>query len=94
MWRCKWIELHVKKLNSQALKYEKELAEYDYRKQLEFLKFSIDDFGVKSVPVSDSIYRNRVMKRKKRKRAEECDLSSYVSNHNIFSYYGMSFIGL
>ncbi|KAK7340470.1 hypothetical protein VNO77_21174 [Canavalia gladiata] len=86
-WRCKWIELQLKKLNSLALKYDKELAAYDYRKQLEFSKFTVDDFNVKSVPISDGIRRNKVMKRKKRNKAEECDLSSYVSNHNIFSYY-------
>ncbi|KAJ1443685.1 hypothetical protein SESBI_00281 [Sesbania bispinosa] len=87
MWRCKWIELQLKKLNFQALKYEKELAAYDYKKEVEFSRFTMEGFGVKSVPISDGIYKNKVMKRKKRKRAEECDLSSYVSNHTIFSYY-------
>ncbi|KAH1156123.1 hypothetical protein AAZX31_18G233100 [Glycine max] len=86
-WRCKWLELQVKKLNSVALKYDKELAAYDHRKQLEFSKFSIDDLNVKSVPIYDGIHTNKVMKRKKRKKAEESDLSSYVSNHSIFSYY-------
>ncbi|KAK7394556.1 hypothetical protein VNO78_15087 [Psophocarpus tetragonolobus] len=86
-WRCKWLELQVKKLNSLALKYDKELATYDYRKQLEFSKFTIDDLNVKSVPVYDAIRGNKVMKRKKRNKAEERDLSSYMSNHSIFSYY-------
>lgn len=82
-----WMELQVKKLNSLALKYDKELAAYDYKKQLEFSKFTVDDLNVKSVPVYDGIHRNKVMKRKKRKKAEERDLSSYVSKHSIFSYY-------
>lgn len=84
-----WMELQVKKLNSLALKYDKELAAYDYKKQLEFSKFTVDDLNVKSVPIYDGIHRNKVMNRKKRKKAEERDLSSYVSNHSIFSYYGM-----
>lgn len=86
--------MQLKKLNSQSMKYEKELAAYDYKKQLEFLKFAVDGFDVKSVPISDGSQRNKVMKRKKRKRAEECNLSSYVSNHSIFSYYGMTLLGL
>ncbi|TKY65241.1 hypothetical protein E2542_SST08099 [Spatholobus suberectus] len=86
-WRCKWLELQVRKLNSIALKYDKELAAYDYKKQLEFSKFTVDDFNVKSVPIYDGIRRNKVMKRKKRNKAEEHDLSSYVSNHSLFSYY-------
>ncbi|KAG6630563.1 hypothetical protein CIPAW_13G027500 [Carya illinoinensis] len=54
MWRCKWLELQIKELQSQALK------------QL----------------------RNKVMMRKKRKRVEETvDVMSYMSQHNLFSYY-------
>ncbi|XP_014496601.1 uncharacterized protein LOC106758176 isoform X2 [Vigna radiata var. radiata] len=86
-WRCKWLELQVKKLNTLALKYDKELAVYDHRKQLEFSKFTIDDLNVKSVPIYDGIGRNKVMKRKKRNKAEERNLSSYISKHSIFSYY-------
>ncbi|KAL2330055.1 hypothetical protein Fmac_017636 [Flemingia macrophylla] len=86
-WRCEWLELQVKKLNSLALKYDKELMAYNYRKQLEFSKFTTDDINVKSVPIYDGIHRNKVMKRKKRSKAEEHDLSSYVYNHSLFSYY-------
>ncbi|GFZ00700.1 hypothetical protein Acr_14g0003350 [Actinidia rufa] len=35
MWRCKWIELQMNKLRSQAQKYDRELADYNQRKQLE-----------------------------------------------------------
>ncbi|GLT67771.1 hypothetical protein SLA2020_400550 [Shorea laevis] len=57
-WRCKWIELQIKELQSQAQKYDRELA-------------------------------NKVMKRKKRKRVEETiDITTYMSQHNLFSYYG------
>ncbi|KAK7256421.1 hypothetical protein RIF29_29867 [Crotalaria pallida] len=87
MWRCKWIELQLKKLHSQELKYDKELAAYNYKKQLEFSKFTMDGFDVKSVPISNGFHKNKVMKRKKRKRAEEFDVSSYMSSHNLFSYY-------
>ncbi|KAK7295303.1 hypothetical protein RJT34_18209 [Clitoria ternatea] len=86
-WRCKWIELQLNQLNSLAREYNKELEAYDYKKQLEFSKFSVDDFNVKSVPISDGYRRNKVMKRRKRSKAEECDSSSYMSNHCIFSYY-------
>jgi len=94
MWRSKWIELKIKKLDSQAQKYVKEIAAIDQQKQLDFLKFAVDDFGVKSVPRSEGVQRTKVMWRKNRKRAEECDLSSYMSNHCFFSYYGMKLLGL
>ncbi|GAU16478.1 hypothetical protein TSUD_167100, partial [Trifolium subterraneum] len=88
MLRCKWVELKLRKLNAIARKYEKEIAAYDQQKQLDFLKFAVDDFDVKSVPRSEGIQRHKVMRRKKRKRAEEeCDPSSYMSNHRLFSYY-------
>ncbi|KAK2351988.1 cytosolic sulfotransferase [Trifolium repens] len=87
MVRCKWVELKMRKLNAKARKYEKEIAAIDQQKQLHFLKFAVDDFDVKSVPRSEGIQRYKVMRRKKRKRAEECDPSSYMSNHRLFSYY-------
>ncbi|XP_019461076.1 PREDICTED: uncharacterized protein LOC109360557 isoform X1 [Lupinus angustifolius] len=87
MWRCKWLELKLKILHSQQLKYDKELRAYNYKRQLEFSKYAVDGFDVKSVPISNGIHRNKVMKRKKRKKGEECDVSSYMSSHNIFSYY-------
>lgn len=88
MWRCKWIELRVKEFQSQALKYDKELAEYDQQKQSEFEKFAIDGVDTRSQPFSGE--RQKIMKRKKRKRIEETtDIASYMSHHNMFSYYGM-----
>ncbi|XP_028769124.1 uncharacterized protein LOC114726636 isoform X2 [Neltuma alba] len=88
MWRCRWIELQLNQLQSQALKYDEELAIYDHRKQHEFANLTLDGFGTKSVPYTGSIGRNKVMKRKKRKRVEaECDLLSDMSNHSLFSYY-------
>lgn len=92
MWRCKWIELQLRKLNYQAQKYEKELAAYDHKKQLDLLKYAVDGFAVKSVPKSEGTQKNKVMKRKKRKRVEECDPSSYMSKHCLFSYYGMGLL--
>ncbi|KAF5446140.1 hypothetical protein F2P56_031792 [Juglans regia] len=87
MWRCKWIELQIKELQSQALKYDRELAVYDQRKQFEFENFTLEGFDAKSLPFSRQL-RNKVMTRKKRKRLEETvDVMSYMSQHNLFSYY-------
>ncbi|KAL4336824.1 hypothetical protein HN51_046582 [Arachis hypogaea] len=88
MWRCKWIELRLKQLQSQELKYEKELEAYNYRKQLDFAHLTLDGSDIKSVPISGRRHRNKIMKRKKRNRVEEkYDLASYMSNHSLFSYY-------
>ncbi|KAG4393553.1 hypothetical protein AAZX31_03G099000 [Glycine max] len=87
-WRCKWIELQMKQLQSQARKYEKELAAYNHSKQLDLAHFTLEDSNIKSIPISDRMHRNKVMKRNKRKRVEEqCDIESYMSNHSLFSYY-------
>lgn len=88
MWRCKWAELRIRELQSQASKYEHELAECSRRKQCELEKFASEDLAVKSTPF---VFRNgpvRIMKRKKRKRVEETtDLAAYSSCHSLFSYF-------
>ncbi|CAI8591737.1 unnamed protein product [Vicia faba] len=86
--RCKWLEMQLRILDSQTKKYEEAIAAYDQQKQLRFLLPAGDDLYIKSVPRSDGVQRNEVMMRKKRRRVEECDLSSYMSNHCLFSYYG------
>ncbi|WJX85878.1 hypothetical protein P8452_68264 [Trifolium repens] len=87
-WRCKWVELQLKQLQSQAHKYEEELAALDNTKELDYAHLTLDGSNIKSVPISGRMHRNKVMKRKKRKRVEDkCDLASYMSNHTLFSYY-------
>ncbi|KAJ9177329.1 hypothetical protein P3X46_012562 [Hevea brasiliensis] len=88
MWRCKWIELQIKEFQSQALKYDRELAKHEQRKQFDFDTFVVEGFDAKSLPFSGCTQRKKVMKRKKRKRVEEtADITSYVLQHNLFSYY-------
>ncbi|KAM5554644.1 hypothetical protein ABKV19_022845 [Rosa sericea] len=88
MWRCKWLELQIKELQSQTLKYDAELAEYDKVKQFEFGGYTAESFDGKSIPFSSQIQRNKFMKRKKRKRIEDTtDIVSFTSNHKLFSYY-------
>lgn len=83
------MELQIKELQSQAMKYDKELAEFSERKEFEFGKFSLEGLDAKSLPFLSQSGRNKVMKRKKRKRVEEVvDVVSYMSQHNLFSYYG------
>ncbi|KAI4352727.1 hypothetical protein L6164_006948 [Bauhinia variegata] len=63
-------------------------SSYVALKQHEFTDFTRDDFESKSASLSCWTHQNKVMKRRKRKRVEEeSDLKSYMSNHNIFSYY-------
>lgn len=90
MWRFRWLELQIKKLQSQSLKYDRELALYDQRKQSICEHFSIEECGVKSTEFSSHIQRHRVMKRKRRKKIEETtEVASYMAQHNLFSYYGI-----
>ncbi|CAN0917970.1 hypothetical protein LINGRAHAP2_LOCUS30597 [Linum grandiflorum] len=88
MWRCKWVELRLKEFQSQALKYDRELAEIDQRKKSDSELLMAEGFEGKSKPYSWSIPRKKVMKRKKRKRFEEMtDMVPYTLQHNLLSYY-------
>jgi len=88
-WRCKWTELRIKEIDSLALKYSKELAEYDKGKHTTPDQFSIEEFGSKSLPFLGEHRRNKANKRRKRKKVEETtEIGSYTSHHYIFSYLG------
>lgn len=89
MWRCHWLELRMNELRSQALSYDKELAAYKRERQLHLKMIELDDSVSRSVPLPCQNQRKRAMKRRRRKRVEDTvDISSYMPNHNVFSYYG------
>ncbi|XP_043722579.1 uncharacterized protein LOC122669790 [Telopea speciosissima] len=88
MWRCKWLELRIKEFQSQALKYDKELAECDQRKQFDSGQLALEGCCMRSLPFSRQFQRKKAMKRRKRKRVEDTvDISLYMSRHSLFSYY-------
>ncbi|XWS09428.1 hypothetical protein CRYUN_Cryun40dG0083800 [Craigia yunnanensis] len=87
MWRCKWTELRIKEIESQTLKYSRELSSYDQRKFSGIDQSTLEGCGSKSLPFSSQCYRKKAIKRRRRKRIEETtDISSYMSCHNLFSY--------
>ncbi|CAA0385407.1 hypothetical protein AtNW77_Chr3g0204931 [Arabidopsis thaliana] len=87
MWRCKWIELKVKEIQSQARGYEKEVKDYYLTKQFDLEKSKLEGFDGKSIPFRENNQRRNVFKRGRRKRVEETtDVAAYMSNHNLFSY--------
>ncbi|KAL7083369.1 hypothetical protein ACP275_14G157400 [Erythranthe tilingii] len=89
-WRCKWIELQIKKLEEQGRMYDVQLGKYSQQKQVWLEKSALEQgLGVKSIPFYQNHGgKNEVRKRKKRRRAEKTkDLLPYISHHNIFSYY-------
>lgn len=91
MWRCKWTELRIKEIESQALKYSRALAVYEQEK-VPAHDPTMEDFFSKTFPFSSQYYRRKAMKRRKRKKIEDAiDISSYMSHHNLFSYFGTSF---
>lgn len=88
MWRCKWVELQIKKLQSQAQHYDRELEAYNKQKQTQLDNSTTID-GVKSLPFSRKNARPDIFKRKKRRRTEATmDVAAYMSRHNLFSCYG------
>lgn len=90
VWRCKWVELQIKKFQSQASEYDRELAKYDQRKKTELESCVLEGFGAKSLPFLSRSQRKEVMKRRKRKRVEDTgDMVGFMSRHKLFSYFGM-----
>ncbi|KAK4414606.1 hypothetical protein Salat_2873600 [Sesamum alatum] len=87
MWRCKWVELQIQKLQSQARQYDRELEAYYKQKQIQSENSTLVD-GVKSLPFSQTNARSDILKRKKRRTTEATtDVAAYMSQHNLFSYY-------
>ncbi|TXG72710.1 hypothetical protein EZV62_001289 [Acer yangbiense] len=87
MWRCKWAELRIKEIESQASKYARELEAHDQRKRSRIDQSALEGLGSKSFPFSSQLYRKKAMKRRKRKRVEDTiDITPYMSHHNLFSY--------
>lgn len=86
-WRCKWAELQIKKLQSQAQLYDRQLEAYNEKKWTQLDNSAMVD-GTRSVPFSQKNVKIDVFKRKKRRRTESTeDVAEYMSRHNLFSYY-------
>ncbi|XP_042034784.1 uncharacterized protein LOC121781149 [Salvia splendens] len=82
MWRCKWTELRIKQLESQASKYARQGSMNHMAQD----KTTVEQLGSNSLPISIQGHRNRPMKRRKRRRVENTsDIASYMANHIIFS---------
>uniref|UniRef100_M8D1C8 Uncharacterized protein n=1 Tax=Aegilops tauschii TaxID=37682 RepID=M8D1C8_AEGTA len=87
MWRCQWLELRMKDLQSQVSRYDRELAVLKHEKELQTKMIELDCSSSRSVPFSSHCCR-KTMKRKKRKRNEEkINAPSYIATHTILSYY-------
>jgi hypothetical protein len=92
MWRCQWLELRIKEIQNQALRYDKELAMLKHEKALHAKIIELDNSCSRVVPLSSRCRNKKAMKRRKRKKEEETvDGVSYISDHIIFSYYGTFF---
>ncbi|CAA7055919.1 unnamed protein product [Microthlaspi erraticum] len=88
MWRCKWLELKVKEIESQANKYEREVRKYYENKQFVLEKSKFEGLDGKSIPFrDDQTQRMNVFKRGRRRRVEDTtDVAAFMPNHNVFSY--------
>ncbi|GFP93289.1 hypothetical protein PHJA_001473300 [Phtheirospermum japonicum] len=87
MWRCKWTELRIKELESQASKYARDISINDRGKHVALDQMTVEQSGSKSLPFTTHLsHRKKPMKRRKRKRTEcTIDIASYMSNHILFS---------
>ncbi|XP_020232793.1 uncharacterized protein LOC109813084 [Cajanus cajan] len=87
MWRCKWTELKIKEIDSQALKYSKQLAECGKGEHTGLDQFTLEECGSRSLPFLSEQRRSKAKTRRKRKKVEDTtEIGSYTSHHYIFSY--------
>ncbi|XP_031472879.1 uncharacterized protein LOC116245508 isoform X2 [Nymphaea colorata] len=88
MWRCHWLELRMKELQSQTSKYDRLLLEIGHGKQLKYTHDTLGSSAARVVPFSSQCFETRIKKRRKRKRVEDMvDVQSHMSAHPLFSYY-------
>ncbi|XP_071692581.1 uncharacterized protein [Rutidosis leptorrhynchoides] len=87
MWRCKWVEMQLRKLQTLTAEYDKQLEGYYQTKHLQYGNFQLRGLCAKSIPFLHGPQRTKPMKKKRRKRHEETDNEEYMSQHNLFSYY-------
>ncbi|CAI9770922.1 unnamed protein product [Fraxinus pennsylvanica] len=86
MWRCKWAELRIKELESQASKYDRCIAAHERKKHMSIDQGTVEQSGLRSLPFKSQYRRKGPMKRRKRKRLEDTtDIASYMTNHILFS---------
>ncbi|XP_051126391.1 uncharacterized protein LOC127248215 [Andrographis paniculata] len=86
MWRCKWTELKIKELESQASKYTREVSIKYGKNHLALDQALVEQSGSKLLPFTHQSRRKKPMKRRKRKRVEDTtDIASYMLNHILFS---------
>ncbi|KAK1424932.1 hypothetical protein QVD17_20273 [Tagetes erecta] len=87
MWRCKWVELQLRKFQTMAVMYDKEIEKHNQAKRLKYKNFDLEGGCAKSMPYFHDSQREKLMKRKIRKRQEEWDPEVYTSQHNLFSFF-------
>lgn len=87
MWRCQWLELRMKDLQSQVSKYDKDLAVLKHEKELQTKMIELDCSSSRSVPFSSLCCRKTMKRRMRRRNEDKMDASSYISNHTVFSYF-------
>ncbi|KAL6573442.1 hypothetical protein OROHE_001901 [Orobanche hederae] len=68
MWRCKWTELRIKELESQASKYAREISIHNRGKHIALDQTTVEQSGSKSLPFTRLSHGKKPMKRRKRKR--------------------------
>ncbi|KAF3785150.1 hypothetical protein EJ110_NYTH28727 [Nymphaea thermarum] len=88
MWRCHWLELRIKELQSQASKYDRLLLGIEHGKQLKYSQATLDSSAARVIPFSSQCFETKIKKRRKRKRIEDMvDIQAHISAHPLFSYY-------
>lgn len=87
MWRCQWLELRMKDLQSQVSRYDRELAVLKHEKELQTKMIELDCSSSRSVPFSSHCSRKTMKRRRRKANEEKINAASYISTHTILSYY-------
>lgn len=76
-------------IQSQGMNCARELAVYNKHKLWESDPDALESIGSRSYPYFRQHRVNEIMKRKKRRKVEDTiDVTSYISQHTLFSFIG------
>jgi hypothetical protein len=87
-WRCRWLELRMQELQSQASRYDQILEELKKVKTWRLDRVNEEVSAARTVPLDSTPQKHRLLSSKQhRKPVDLIDIDAYMARHPLFSRY-------
>ncbi len=88
-WRCRWLELRMQELQSQASRYDQILEELKKVKTWRLDRVNGEVSAARTVPLDSTPQKHQLLSSKRhRKPVDLIDIDAYMARHPLFSRYG------